>query len=126
MPQPLRGQAGGQAAVPKTRLRIPFYLDLDTVSAAIRAQFPDKEVIETRADNLSTPIKVRVKDVTLFPSRQLVGMELSLDVVSPSNWLGLQGKAHLVGRAVVKPDGREIVLENIGFPMLMQIGRAHV
>ena len=30
MPQPLRGQAGGQAAVPKTRLRIPFYIDLDT------------------------------------------------------------------------------------------------
>lgn len=120
VPPPLRGQIAGAQGNMRTRLRLPFTIDLEAATAAVREQFPEKEIIETRADRLATPVKVRISRIDIFPSRQMLGFDLTLDVVSPSNWLGLEGRAHLVGRPVVKPETQQVGLENVGFPLFTQ------
>lgn len=120
MPTPLRGQVAGQSGNMKSRLRLPYYIDLESAMTAVAGRFPATEVIETRADAVATPVKVRVSRVQVFPSRQMLGFEVTLDVVQPANWLGLEGRAHLVGRPVFMAETQEIGLENIGFPLYTQ------
>jgi hypothetical protein len=117
-PQRLTAQAMATAAqtTSKTLLRLPFDVLAPGLEEAVAAAFPKTDLIETRADAKSTPVKVRPVKVQLFPARDRVALELQLDVVEPKRLLGMSGKAYLLGRPVLDRETGILELRDIGFP----------
>ena len=115
LPGPLR-QATARQQPAQTVLRLPFDVGALALGQAVAQAFPKSDVIETRADAKSQPVKVRPTAVSLFPARDRLALELQLDVVEPSRLLGMTGKAYLVGRPVLDPTTGILDLRDIGFP----------
>ena len=115
LPGPLR-QATARADSAQTVLRLPYEIGAVALQEAVAKAFPKSDVIETRADAKTPPVKVRPLAVSVFPARDRLALELQLDVVEPSRLLGMTGKAYLVGRPVLDPETGILDMRDIGFP----------
>ncbi len=126
LPGPLRQPPGKQdAAKPETGqtvLRLPYDVGALALQQTIAMAFPKSDVIETRADAKSAPIKVRVTSASTFPARDRLALELNLDVVEPSRLLGMGGKAYLIGKPVFDPATGILEVREITFPGAPQKG----
>ncbi len=119
LPEPSRVTAN--AAVPnagKTVLRLPFEINSANMLAAVVAVFPKTDIIETRADAKSPPLKVRPTAVQLFASRDRLALELQLDVIEPARLFGMTGRAFLTGKPVLDPGTGILDIRDIGFPAI--------
>jgi hypothetical protein len=126
LPGPLRQsptkQDTAKPEMAQTVLRLPYDVGALALQQTIAAAFPKADVIETRADAKSAPIKVRVVSASTFPAREKLALELSLDVVEPSRLLGMTGKAYLIGRPVLDPETGILDIREIAFPGAPQKG----
>ncbi len=98
---------GDQPAAPPapSSLDVPVFVGWETMRAAARKAFPEKEVIRPLDEGGQVATAVKLRGIDFFPSRGRLGIALALDVIEPAKWYGLIGTAHLVGRPVVRKDG---------------------
>lgn len=116
LPEPARVSPPAAKAPVKTRLRLPYDVPAPGFAQAIAAAFAKTDLLESRADARAAPVKVRTIDVQLFPARDRLALELTLDVVEPRRLLGIVGKAYLVGRPTLDRETGILDLRDIGFP----------
>ncbi len=83
-----------------TRVRMAAAVDLEAMRQSAEATFVKGEVIESRADRFTEPVKVRVRGTRIYPAQRQIGLELDLDVTTHKG-VTHSGKAHLVGRPVL-------------------------
>ena len=113
LPEPSRA-----VPVEPTRITVPGLVSLAPMQRALEAAFPKQQEIATRADPTAPVVKVRVEKLDLFASRDLLALELKLDVLEPRPWYGLGGSLYLVGKPVLADNGRSIGLQDVSFPEL--------
>jgi hypothetical protein len=56
-----------------------------------------------------------MRQLTLFPSRGNLGIEMQFDIREPAKWSGLIGTAHFIGRPLVRPNGL-LEIESVEIP----------
>ena len=95
----------GRVVDTRTQMHLPVVMSLTPMLAAVRDAFPGSEVHKTGPGTETAPIGVKVRHLSFFPSKGDLGIEMQLDVVEPSRWVGLIGTAHFVGRPVVRANG---------------------
>ncbi len=100
----------------RTKIRLPVIIPSEPMVAAVRKAFPAQEILKTDDGPGTTPIGVKVRQISLYPARGQLGIEIELDVVEPRQWFGLIGTAHFVGRPVVRGDTGLLELEAVEFP----------
>lgn len=103
----------------KSRLQLPVTIPSQPMLDAMAVAFPPNETLTAGLNDEPSALKVKYKQATLYPSRGQLGVEMALEVVGPSQWAGLIGTAHFVGRPVVRSDG---VLEVVQFNLPDQSG----
>ena len=112
LPEPSR-QAEAQ---PRTRLLFPVDFSATALVLAIQAAFPANEMIETKADNKAEPVKVKTRSIALHPSKDMIAIEMKLDVVEPRRMHGMIGTAYFMARPVMNAETGLLQLDDIGFP----------
>jgi hypothetical protein len=120
--QPLAKQELAKQELGQTVLRLPYDIGALALQQTLAAAFPKSDVLETRADAKSAPIKVRVASASTFPARDKLALELNIDVVEPSRLLGMSGKAYLIGKPVLDPTTGILEIREIAFPGAPQKG----
>jgi hypothetical protein len=99
LPDPVR-QAEASS---ETRLVFPITFNTTLLLEVLRNTFPVGEIIETRADNKSMPVKVATKGVSLVPSRDQLAVAMTFDIVEPRRFQGFNGRAFFLTRPVYDP-----------------------
>lgn len=116
MPDLPRSAAAPQAqAKNTTELRLPVTVAFEPMLQAMRAAFPANEILKSTPSPEFDPLSTKVRQVSMFPSRGQLGIELQLDIVEPARWAGLIGTAHFVAKPAIQNDGL-LVLETVHLP----------
>ncbi|MFM9942454.1 MAG: DUF4403 family protein [Hyphomicrobiaceae bacterium] len=112
-------KAGAEPSTPKphatTELRLPITIGSEPLLKALKEAFAANEVLKSAPSPEAQPIGTKVRNVSLFPARGQLGIELHLDIVEPTRWAGMVGTAHFLARPVIRPNG-VLELEGVGLP----------
>jgi Domain of unknown function (DUF4403) len=112
LPEPARAEGGA----PVARVRLPVFIPDERIQRAIAAALPRDKVLETRADQFSEMLMVRIKAASVFPAMRQLGIELDIALDGPKQFKGMSGKAYLVGRPYYKSETRALMLDGLTFP----------
>lgn len=101
----------------RATVRLALPIDLEAIRQAVETTFVTEQVLESRVDRFTDPVKVKVRGTRVYPALRQIGLELDVEATS-NKGKTYAGKLNLVGRPVIDVAGGTVTLTDVTFPIV--------